>query len=298
MGPITITLANQKGGVGKTTTALAVTRILSEAGYKVLSIDLDPQRNLDQGLGSAISRLDAETPSLYHVLQREKSLSDIIQHGKFCDFAPASNLMYGWIPPVGITTSEYEQYKDDEQALLKLIHERYSPTYKAQQNYEYLHLIEHEISNLEQHYDFVVIDTNPTLSNLSLSGIVAADYILIPAFAEDSSKEAILELYDTLVSLNMNQMKQIQILGILLTKYAKNTRVARRLESYIGDIAEQIGTVLFETKIRRSISVAEAVEIQTDLLDYDPTGNASLDYRAFGKELFARLSELEGRDFG
>lgn len=297
---IVITLANQKGGVAKTTTGLALARILSEKSYKVLTVNLDPQRNFDQALGCAISRRDLQTPSLFHVLTGKMHLKDIIKHGEFCDVAPASNQMYGFSMPEGLTKAEYEQNKDNPDKLLNLLHERFSEEYQAQINYKYTHIIEEEIKTVINDYDFVIIDTNPSLSLLTMNGLNAASmgYVLVPAYAEETSREALLELYDTLFALNSNQIKPIKIIGILMTKYVSNTKAAKRYERYLTKMADKMGTVLFKTKIRRSISVTEYIEAKTDLLNYDAKGNASLDYRAFSEEFLARLSELEGKYFG
>lgn len=297
---IVITLANQKGGVAKTTTGLALARILSEKSYKVLTVNLDPQRNFDQALGCAISRRDLQTPSLFHVLTGKMHLKDIIKHGEFCDIAPASNQMYGFSMPEGLIKAEYEQNKDNPDKLLNLLHERFSEEYQAQINYKYTHIIEEEIKTVINDYDFVIIDTNPSLSLLTMNGLNAASmgYVLVPAYAEETSREALLELYDTLFALNSNQIKPIKIIGILMTKYVSNTKVAKRYERYLTKMADKMGTVLFKTKIRRSISVTEYIEAKTDLLNYDPKGNASLDYRAFSEEFLTRLSELEGKHFG
>lgn len=297
---IVITLANQKGGVAKTTTGLALARILSEKSYKVLTVNLDPQRNFDQALGCAISRRDLQTPSLFHVLTEKMHLKDIIKHGEFCDIAPASNQMYGFSMPEGLIKAEYEQNKDNPDKLLNLLHERFSEEYQAQINYKYTHIIEEEIKTVINDYDFVIIDTNPSLSLLTMNGLNAASmgYVLVPAYAEETSREALLELYDTLFALNSNQIKPIKIIGILMTKYVSNTKVAKRYERYLTKMADKMGTVLFKTKIRRSISVTEYIEAKTDLLNYDPKGNASLDYRAFSEEFLTRLSELEGKYFG
>ena len=297
---IVITLANQKGGVAKTTTGLALARILSEKSYKVLTVNLDPQRNFDQALGCAISRRDLQTPSLFHVLTGKMHLKDIIKHGEFCDIAPASNQMYGFSIFLGLTKAEYEQNKDNPDKLLNLLHERFSEEYQAQINYKYTHIIEEEIKTVINDYDFVIIDTNPSLSLLTMNGLNAASmgYVLVPAYAEETSREALLELYDTLFALNSNQIKPIKIIGILMTKYVSNTKAAKRYERYLTKMADKMGTVLFKTKIRRSISVTEYIEAKTDLLNYDPKGNASLDYRAFSEEFLTRLSELEGKHFG
>ena len=297
---IVITLANQKGGVAKTTTGLALARILSEKSYKVLTVNLDPQRNFDQALGCAISRRDLQTPSLFHVLTGKMHLKDIIKHGEFCDIAPASNKMYGFSMPEGLIKAEYEQNKDNPDKLLNLLHERFSEEYQAQINYKYTHIIEEEIKTVINDYDFVIIDTNPSLSLLTMNGLNAASmgYVLVPAYAEETSREALLELYDTLFALNSNQIKPIKIIGILMTKYVSNTKAAKRYERYLTKMADKMGTVLFKTKIRRSISVTEYIEAKTDLLNYDPKGNASLDYRAFSEEFLTRLSELEGKHFG
>lgn len=297
---IVITLANQKGGVAKTTTGLALARILSEKSYKVLTVNLDPQRNFDQALECAISRRDLQTPSLFHVLTGKMHLKDIIKHGEFCDIAPASNQMYGFSMPEGLIKAEYEQNKDNPDKLLNLLHERFSEEYQAQINYKYTHIIEEEIKTVINDYDFVIIDTNPSLSLLTMNGLNAASmgYVLVPAYAEETSREALLELYDTLFALNSNQIKPIKIIGILMTKYVSNTKAAKRYERYLTKMADKMGTVLFKTKIRRSISVTEYIEAKTDLLNYDPKGNASLDYRAFSEEFLTRLSELEGKHFG
>ena len=297
---IVITMANQKGGVAKTTTALALARIFSEKGYRVLCLNLDPQRNMDQGLGAEVRRKDLETPTLYHVLTGQLTLPDVIRHGSFCDLAPASNLMYGWSMPEGVTKKDYEELKNDPEKLLQLVHEKFSEEYQVKLSYQYTHIIEQEVRKVIDNYDFILIDTNPSLSLLTMNGLNAASmgYVLVPAYTEETSREAILELQDTLTALNASQPQDIKIIGILLTKVLKNTRISRRFEKYYKAMAKKMGTILFETKIRRAISVSEYIESKTDLLEYDPDGTASQDYRAFGEEFLKRLSQLEGKQYG
>lgn len=299
MGIVT-TFTNQKGGCGKTVTISSVARclyILKKA--KILLIDLDPQRNLDMALGMQVPRTDTETPTLYHVLTGRASLKDVIVHGDFCDLAPASNQMYGWSIQSGLSKEEYLEHRNDPDWLLAALAERFSPEYEAQVSYRYTHLIEEQVKTVIDDYDYVLIDTNPSLSLLTLNGINAARLpgsgLVIPCFCEESSREALAELRDTQMVLNANSDQPISIFGILLTKYEGKTRVAKRYERYFKHMAKSIGTIVFDQKIRSSVSVKEYVEAGMDLISYDPGCNASLDYMEFTKELLKRIEKLEGK---
>ena len=295
-----ICFTNQKGGCGKTVTCSSVARclhILKKA--KILLIDLDPQRNLDMTLGVEVARTDLETKTLYDVLAGKAALKDVIIHGEFCDLAPASNQMYGWGIPSVLSTEEYVEHRNDRDWLLATLTERFSPEYTAQTSYRYTHLIEEQVKTVIDDYDYILIDTNPSLSLLTLNGINAARLpnsgLIIPCFCEESSREALAELRDTQMVLNANSERTIRIFGILLTKYEGKTRVARRYEKYFKHMAKSMGTIVFDQKIRQSVSVKEYVEAGTDLISYDPTCNASLDYMEFTKELLKRIKELEGK---
>lgn len=153
-----------------------------------------------------------------------------------------------------------------------------------------------ELASVRNNYDYILMDTNPSLTLLTINSLFAADYVLIPAFAEAASRDAIRELWDTIRGLKaFNPEMRLQIAGILITKFASRNLTARKYAEGYEKMAKSMGTILFQQKIRQSISVAEYSTSQEDLLRYDPTGKSSLDYLAFVDEFIRRIDTLEGR---
>ena len=209
MGVI-ISVTNQKGGVGKTVTVSSIASILTSQGYKVLVINLDPQRNLDMvaGKGIAIARSDTKSLSILNVLQGECHIADVIVPSNLGDLARASSFLSQWTGRRLISRDEYETLSKDE--MFNLIEERHRAGWGAND----ADVLNQELKLIRNQYDYIIMDTNPSLTLLTLNSLYAADYVLIPAFTETASKDAILELWDTIQNVRYyNPDKKLQVLG-------------------------------------------------------------------------------------
>lgn len=247
---INIVLTNQKGGVGKTTTTSAIACSLVERrNTKVLAIDLDPQGNLGFSLG-----LDIENSStIYEVLKGELPLHEAVQATEYCDVI-TSNIL--------LSRAELEFTGSGRESLLK----------KA-------------LEPVKDFYDYIVIDTPPALNILTVNAYTVADHLIIPMVPEILSLLAVTQIKDTIDSVRSTFNPNLNVLGILLTKYNGRTILAREVKEMTENIAKQIGTKVFRTQIRNSVSVAEAPAHGESIYDYAPHSNPAEDYRKFVREI-------------
>lgn len=287
-----ITIANQKGGVGKTLTATCMAAILTEQKYKVLTISLDPQRNFDMvaGEGIAIKRDDIETVSMLHVLRGSHPITDAIIESRLGDLARASSQLYQWTGEQTISKDEYLPIRDDYEALVAFLDNR------VLQNGNGTKVLSEKLKPVKDSYDYILIDTNPSLTLLTLNSLCAADYVIIPAFSEETSTNAIAELWDTIKTLNYyDPWHEIKVLGILMTRCNFRSIAYNHHTQIFSAIAKQIGTRLFKTKIRQSARGSDYAEYETDLIHLDPRGKTTEDYRAFVEEFKDSIREEEGK---
>lgn len=245
-----IVLTNQKGGVGKTTTTSAIACSLVERrNTKVLAIDLDPQGNLGFSLG-----LDIENSStIYEVLNGEVPLREAIQPTEYCDVI-TSNIL--------LSRAELEFTGTGRESLLK----------KA-------------LEPVKDFYDYIIIDTPPALNVLTVNAYTVADHLIIPMVPEILSLLAVTQIKETIDSVKSTFNPNLNVLGILLTKYNGRTILAREVREMAENIARQIGTKVFQTQIRASVSVAEAPAHGESIFDYAPQSNPSQDYKKFVEEI-------------
>lgn len=248
-----IALTNQKGGVGKTTTSSSLAAGLSTFYHKkVLAIDLDPQGSLGFSLG-----LDIENShTIYDVLKGSIPIQDAIQSTDYCDVV-TSNIL--------LSSAELEFTSSDRELCLK----------KA-------------LAPVLGHYDFVIIDTPPALNILTVNAYVAADHLIIPMAPEILSLLGLTQLKETIDSVREKLNPSLNVLGLILTKYNKRTLLAREVKEMAENIAEQIGSCVFDTQIRASVSVAEAPAHGLSIYDHSPRSNPSLDYKSFVKEVMVK----------
>ena len=288
MGTV-ISITNQKGGVGKTVTVSSIAAILCKQGYKVLTINLDPQRNLDMTAGCALDREDNTTPSVLQVLRGECSLKDALVESPLGDLLRASSFLTQWTGSRLVNRDEYASLSEAE--LLELLSERYNSGLGEND----AAILSGVLEKVRDEYDYVLMDTNPSLTLLTLNALFAADYVLIPAFTEMASMDAILELWDTIQNIRYyNPEQHLQVLGILITRYQGRTTIAKNFLQIYGQIAEQMDTIVFETKIRQAIAVSEYMMCQKDLIAYNRSSPAAKDYITFVEEMKARLNILSG----
>lgn len=251
-----IVLTNQKGGVGKTTTTSAIAAGLAGKGKKVLSVDLDPQGNLGFSLG--VDSEDGHT--IYEVVKKEVSVREAI----------CSTEDYGDVLTSNILLSEAELLLGEEnrQLVLKKI-----------------------LSEVEDEYDYIVIDTPPSLNILTVNGYAAANHLIIPMASEILSLVGLVQLKETIEAVRNSVNPSLHVLGILLTRYNKRTNLARDVQEMAETVAAQIGTELFESKIRTGVAAAEAPAHGLSIYDYARRSNPSKDYRDFVEEVLKKINQ-------
>ncbi|HEX7059135.1 MAG TPA: AAA family ATPase [Solirubrobacterales bacterium] len=247
-----IAFANQKGGVAKTTTTLNLAVSFSELGYRVLCIDMDPQGNLTMSQG-----VDPDTvqKSLYDVLVHDMPISEIIQHREI-DIAVASIDLAG--AEIAMST--------------KIGRER---------------SLEKALKEVSGDYDFVCIDTPPSLGLLTINALTAASKVIVPVQCEYLSMRGLVQLQNTLKMIQENLNPDVKIEGILPTMLDARTVHAKEA---VEILEENFGDLVFKSRIRKAIKFAEAPVKGSSVLKYDPQGNAANYYRELAKEVLANGS--------
>jgi chromosome partitioning protein len=242
-----LAFANQKGGVAKTTSTLNLAAALGEQGYKVLCIDMDPQGNLtmSQGLNP-----DSIERSMFDVLVHRLPIDSVI-HQAEVDLAVSSIDLAG-----------------AELALSSMIGRERA--------------LEKALMVAKNEYDYILIDTPPSLGLLTINALVAADGVIVPVQCEYLSLRGLVQLENTMAMIRENLNPNVQIVGILPTMYDRRTLHAREA---VEILEENFGELVFKTKIKKTIRYAEAPVKGSSVLKYDPSGNAAEAYRELAKEV-------------
>jgi chromosome partitioning protein len=242
-----ISFANQKGGVAKTTTTLNLGVALAEQDLKVLLVDLDPQGNLtmSQGLNP-----DTIERSMFDVLVHRLPIQEVVHHTEV-DLAVSSIDLAG-----------------AELALSSMIGRERA--------------LEKALAPVKESYDYVLIDTPPSLGLLTINALVASNGVIVPVQCEYLSLRGLVQLENTLSMIRENLNPEVGIEGILPTMYDKRTLHSREA---VEILQENFGDLVFDTKIRKTVRYAEAPVKGTSVLKYDPSGNAAQAYRDLAKEV-------------
>lgn len=257
---ICVAVANQKGGVGKTTTAINVATALAAIGWRVLLIDLDPQGNASTGLGIAQS---ARGSNSYDLLTGQAGLADCIVHTRVprLDVVPAT---------VDLSGAEIELVELDQRTH-RLRNALQDPAARAR-------------------WDVCLIDCPPSLGLLTINAMVAADSLLVPLQCEFFALEGLSQLLQTIERIRARFNPGLTILGVALTMYDRRNNLT---EQVAQDVRTCLGDVVFDTVIPRNVRLSEAPSHGVPALIYDHRCSGSEAYMALARELLARLPNLK-----
>lgn len=254
--PKVVAIVNQKGGVGKTTTAINLGAALAEAGKKVAIIDLDPQGNASTGLGIELEDRHSTT---YDLILEGMDLIDALQGTRIPNLfvVPATS---------DLSSADIEMLsKGQRTALLKMA--------LATDRIEAIGL------------DFVFIDCPPSLSLLTVNAMVAADSVLVPLQSEFFALEGLSQLMLTVREVRQSANPNLSIEGVVLTMYDGRNKLA---QGVLADAKETLGELVFHTIIPRNVRVSEAPSYAQPVTEYDPASKGSIAYRALADEFVAR----------
>lgn len=248
-----IAIINQKGGVGKSTTAINLSAALGEMGKQVLLIDLDPQGNSSSGLGVEKNRVSR---CIYDALLNDIPLTDIIipDVSKGLDVVPATINLAG--------------------AEVELVSEM------AREN-----RLKDAIGPMRGRYDYVFIDCPPSLGLLTINALVAADKLLIPIQCEFYALEGVTKLLDSMKRVKSRLNPSLDIYGVLLTMSDNRTTLSRQVSD---EVRRYFGKIVFETSIPRTVKLSEAPSFGQPITQYDPTGKGAQSYIDLAKEVISR----------
>ena len=257
MGNI-IAITIQKGGVGKSTTAHELGAGLAERGYRVLLVDMDPQQNLSRMAGA-----DFEIVSIYDVLNGYVTTKDAIQQLEALDMIIADKQLKS-------ADRDFSGENDIFRVAAVLL-------------------------DVKEEYDYILIDTPPSLGILPSMALCAADYCLIPCEASSNGIQGLGQLAENIAEIKRLYNPDLQTLGIVLTRYTWRTIFNRQMKEDIGQIAAGMGTRVLDTYIRTAVVVQEAQGFSQSLVSYAPKSKPALDYLALTEEILKEVSSC-GKD--
>lgn len=249
---ITIAVVNQKGGVGKTTTAVNLAAALHDLGLKILVVDFDPQANATSGLGVNKRKIKH---SVYDVLINDVYITDAIVKTKFCDVLPSAAALAG--------------------AAVELI----GTNFRERQ-------LEQVLRNVKNEYDVIFIDCPPSLELLTLNGLCAADSILVPVQCEYFALEGLSDLMGTLRMVKKKLNPRLEIFSVALTMYDGRTNFCAQVAE---EVRRHFPGKVFFTVIPRNIRLAEAPSHGVPVTTYDKHSRGALAYKAMAEEFKAKL---------
>ncbi|MCA1336056.1 ParA family protein [Pseudooceanicola marinus] len=255
-GPRIVAIANQKGGVGKTTTAINLGAALAEQGQRVLLIDIDPQGNASTGLGV---EPDDRTYTSYELMLDDAQLDQIIMQSDVqnLDIVPAT---------VDLSSADIELIANEKRSFL-------------------LHDALRQPAMNDLNYDYILIDCPPSLNLLTVNAMVAAHSVLVPLQSEFFALEGLSQLMLTIREVRQSANPDLRIEGIVLTMYDSRNNLSQQVEE---DARENLGDLVFRTIIPRNVRVSEAPSFSVPVLEFDTMSKGAAAYRALASELLQK----------
>lgn len=244
------TIANQKGGVGKTTTALNIADALRHSGYKTLFIDVDPQTNSTSSYKAVID----DTYTVYDLFKKECTADEAIQETEFGDIIAGD-------PNLSTIEMELQSQVGGYKVLKKAL------------------------KKMKKAYDYVIVDTPPNLGIYMLNALIAADKVIVPIRAEKYAVDGLQRLIETIGDVQEEENPDLKVAGILLTTYDRRNELDRKLWDTLPEVGEAIGMPVFKNPIRISQDVKKAQDQVQSLFDAYPNSNAAFDYARVTKEI-------------
>lgn len=252
MGKI-IAIANQKGGVGKTTTTINLAASLGVLEKKVLLIDADPQANASSGLGIDVDSVEIGT---YQVLEHSVSINDVIQKTT----SPNVDIIPAHIDLVAIE--------------IELVD-------KEQREY----MLQKALTKLTNQYDYILIDCAPSLGLITLNSLVAANSVIIPIQCEYFALEGLGKLLNTIKSIQNIHNPNLDIEGLLLTMFDSRLRLSNQV---VEEVRKHFSTMVFDTIIRRNTRLGEAPSYGESIIAYDATSKGAVNYLSLANEIIKK----------
>jgi len=243
-----IAFTNQKGGVGKTTTTINTGAGLSNLGYKVLLVDMDPQANLTYSLKLHSNRIDK---NIYHLLKGTANVSEVIMKHNAFDILPSS---------IELSGAEMELVNVPAREML----------------------LKDALDDVKEKYDFILLDCPPNLGILTLNAFTAADELVIVLQSEYLALHGLSKLMDVIQVVQKRLNKNLEVEGILCTLYDNRKNLNREV---VGHIRDYFGSKVFNTVIRDNVALAEAPSHHKTIFEYDSESNGAKDYQMLAKEI-------------
>ncbi len=251
---IKIGIANRKGGIGKSSTALALSAGLIKRGYKVLMIDTDPQRNTT----NVYKAKTEDTATLYDIIFANYKATDCIQHTEYGDI---------------IASDEQLQNADTQIA-------------PGPRMYKY---IRNAVNEIDDQYDFIIYDTMPHAGILLGNVLMSCEYVITPCTCDAFGIQGIMDFYETITEYQEDNEK-LRILGLLIIKYKGRQNLTKDIEDNIlADYARQMHTKVFNTRIRESVKCQEAQTMRASIFDYAPKCTTAIDYDTLIDEILEEV---------
>ncbi len=246
-----ISIANQKGGVGKTTTSINVSSLIAAAEKKTLLIDIDPQANSSSGIG-----VSNQNPSVYEVLIGTKRMDEVIinTYMPFMDLLPSN---------INLVGAEIEMVDFPERETL----------------------LKKALIGTQDNYDFIIIDCPPSLGLLTLNSLTASDSVLIPVQCEYFALEGLGQLLNTINIVKQHFNRNLSIEGVLLTMYDSRLKLSQQVAE---EVRKYFGEKVFKTVIHRNVRISEAPSFGKPIILYDAVSMGSKNYMALASELLER----------